>query len=116
MVACRNFRCYYNISPSDSNEIVVKAVDNLQQSVLLTYNHVINILTTNAVKTTVPLNEIEIVTTILTIVILMYATIQLISGFTTIMAISSYSMGNYEFNIDGLRIYLQVISLFAFFY
>lgn len=108
-MACdKNYRCYYNKSLFQSDEIIITMAENGPRSVLLTYSHAINIMTTNGINTTLPVNLLELVTTLIITVIFIYATIRLISGFTTIMTISSYSMGNYEYNIEELRIYLQV--------
>lgn len=62
----------------------------------------------NGIKVTLPTTPLELATTIAIAILFLYATIKLISGFTTMMAISNYSMGNYEYNIEELRIFLEV--------
>lgn len=83
-------------------------VESLKDSIVLAYTFVVKTLTTNELKIILPTDQLQLVTSIIITVALLFTTIRLISGFTTMMTISNYSMGNYEYNIDNLRIYMQV--------
>lgn len=83
--------------------------ESLLTSIFSSYMFIIKSITTNELKILLPKNPKELLVSLIITTLLLYATIKLISGFTTMMSISNYSMGNYEHNIDGLRIYLQVI-------
>lgn len=111
LAACnKNYRCYYNTHYLDTSTVELVEAKTWEDSILLAYTFIVKTLTTNELKTIIPTDPFQLIISIIITIFLLYATIHLVSGFATMMSISSYSMGNYEHNIDGLRIYLQVIT------
>lgn len=109
-MACgEDYRCKHNISFLDLKDVILVKATTLEESILLTYSYVVNIMSTNAMAKIIPTDKLQLITVLLISAVFMYTTIRLIGGFTSMMWISSYSMGNYEYNINELRIYLQVI-------
>lgn len=109
-VACLdNYRCPYNNAPDIHNrQIILEDASDLIRSIMLAYMHIINLLTTNTTRIIVVTDALEVFITLLASFSLMFATIRLISRYTTMLSITNYSKSNYEHKIEALHIYLQV--------
>lgn len=92
----------------------MRKTHSVHGSILFTYSYIVNLLTTNSMRLVLPTNALELITTMVVGFIFIFTTTGLIARFTTMLSITNYSKANYEYDIDELRIYLQVCNVFFF--
>lgn len=117
MIACgKKYRCKYNKVPdAQDRKVILVYSSTLLDAIALSYMHIVNLLTTNTSRVVITSTVLEVVATLLIAISFLYTTIRLISRYTTMLSITNYSKGNYEYEIEALYFYLQVSNMYFLF-
>lgn len=106
--ACPNGKCYHLNSVIDIKVKEYVLAEEGMPSLLLAYQYVVNIFTTTGMTEIIPMNMLQIVSSLIIIMVIQFTLVALSSEFATFIAIAQYSLSKYDYDIRQLRTYLEV--------